>query len=86
MSTQSEVRSEIYAIIDDRFTCMDGSPGGPDELSFRKDLHADEGIMIVLFSDLSEKFGIEIHDFLGAYVPTVGALVEYILGRVPSEG
>ena len=87
MATASEVRSDIYSIIDDRFSCMHGSSySGPDELSFYRDLNADEGIMIVLFSDLSDKFGIEINDFLEAYVPTVGTLVEYILGRVPHEG
>ncbi|MFN7901178.1 MAG: hypothetical protein ACK5N0_16235 [Synechococcaceae cyanobacterium] len=85
MATESEVRSDFYAIINHQFDCIHGPFGDPDELRFVKDLNADEGSMILLYSELSEKFGIEIHDFFHAYVPTVGDLANFILGRVPHE-
>jgi acyl carrier protein len=85
MATESEVRSDFYAIINHQFDCIHSPFDNPDDLRFTKDLKADEGSMILLFSELSEKFGIEINDFFHAYVPTVGDLANFILGRVPLE-
>lgn len=93
MATESQIKEKIYSVLQDHSRRFHSSLFSPtsdifnqaEVLKIRQDLSLDEGDIIGLYSELSNEFNIDINDLMDAYLPTVGDLVTFILGRVNTD-
>lgn len=93
MASQDEIMEKIYSVLSDNSCEIHDYDSLSISQKYRKielkDLRTDLGLngddLIIIYSELSDAFGIEFGDFLDARLSTVGDMVRFVFGRVDAS-
>ena len=89
MTSKSEVLTKFFSVLEDYDRkCILASSSPEDllrscaKLTLRYDFDIPESDLYGLYGELADAFGLEPPDFFDFISPTVGDLVNFILGKV----